>query len=308
MICANVDMGSNTVRLSIYRYENGNLYTLFRKKKMLGLAAYVEDGSLSGEGIQKACEALLEFKEICRHFQIERVYVFATASLRNINNTDAAVEKIYQSTGFRVDVISGSEEARLDFIGVSRGFDLNEGILVDIGGGSMELVRYENSRMVKASSVPIGSLRLYKDYVSWLFPKKEERNRIKKRIRQELDKMEGFHSYMTPELCGVGGTARAALKLQNAIFHLPQTTEYVELLHIKDMIKILKSGDAQTLHRLLAVIPDRVHTILPGMMILFEVASKFKSKRIFVSHYGVREGYIYDRLEGKDHGKREGEK
>lgn len=298
MICANVDMGSNTVRLSIYKYEEKRLRLLFHKKKMIGLAAYVENGSLTLEGIQKACEALIEFKEICDNFSIEKIYVFATASLRNINNSSEAVEAIYKATNMRVEVISGPEEARLDFVGVSHGLPLTSGLLVDIGGGSTELVSYQDRKIMRACSMPIGSLRLYKDYVAELFPKKDERSRIKKCVRVHLDKLDGIGDDMSMEICGVGGSIRATLKLQNAIFHLPQTTDTIDLIHVKDLINILKTGDTETLHRLLTIIPDRIHTILPGMIILFEIASKFKSKRIFVSNYGVREGYMYDRLEG----------
>lgn len=145
MIYGIIDLGSNTIRLSFYKYENGEIILLLNKKTMAGIAGYVKDGRLSKEGIKIACDVLKQYKEIINNFGLEKVFAFATASLRNISNTDEAVTEIKEITGFTVDIVLGEVEAIYDFIGASKALDIKEGIVFDIGGGSTEILMYKNS-------------------------------------------------------------------------------------------------------------------------------------------------------------------
>ena len=104
-----VDIGSNSMRLSAYDVEKTTFKTLFKEKIMAGLAGYVENGRLSEAGIQRACEGLLEFKATLNTLELEQASVFATASLRNVCNTDQAVRRLRDATGLPVAVLSGQE-------------------------------------------------------------------------------------------------------------------------------------------------------------------------------------------------------
>ncbi|MFR6041112.1 MAG: phosphatase, partial [Dysosmobacter welbionis] len=111
-----VDLGSNTIRLSVYNtLPEGGFDLLFSEKEMAGLVSYVHGGVLSPEGIQRACGAIRDFQALLRQFDLDAPHVFATASLRNIRNTEEAVEQIRAATGVGVDVISSELEARLGY-------------------------------------------------------------------------------------------------------------------------------------------------------------------------------------------------
>ena len=97
-----IDIGSNSIRLTLYETLGQNFNILFREKIMAGLAGYVEDGKLSAEGIECACAGLLTFRGILQTLEIERIRVFATASLRNISNTEQALSVIRAATGYPV--------------------------------------------------------------------------------------------------------------------------------------------------------------------------------------------------------------
>ena len=112
-----IDIGSNSMRLTVYEIVGEKFKILFREKSMAGLAGYVEEGRLSPEGIARACSGLLEFRERLAALDILNVAVFATASLRNIFNTAEAVWAIQTATGFSVEVLSGTEEALLGYYG-----------------------------------------------------------------------------------------------------------------------------------------------------------------------------------------------
>ena len=209
MVCGIVDLGSNTIRLSIYQCEGNDIRLLVGKKVTAGLAGYVQAGALSQEGIQRACEVLESYRQIAQNLELDRLDVFATASLRNITNTDEAVKILQLRTGLAVEVLSGEEEATLDFIGATHALDMQDGLLVDIGGGSTELVFYRHQKIENALSIPMGSLSMYTRHVSDLLPTKPERRAIVAEVREELGRLEELGELTTqryPLLCGVGGT------------------------------------------------------------------------------------------------------
>ncbi|MFS0782625.1 phosphatase [Bacillus sp. 1P06AnD] len=306
MLYSVIDIGSNTIRLNIYQYEKEKLTSLLHKKSMAGLAGYVENGALSQKGIEAAVETLGEFRMIADHFDIGQVYAFATASLRNIVNSDEVVRVIKEKTGFSVEIIGGEEEATLDFIGATHGKRIEHGLMIDIGGGSTELAFIEKGEIVQAFSLPIGSLSMFSDYVEKLFPEKHEKKAIRERVERELDKLSGSIPPGTiPIVCGVGGTIRAAKKLDN---ELNGSSDFrsMAVQDIAGMLKGLKKGKKETLRLILQAVPDRVHTIIPGMVILQTIAKRFQCETIFVSKFGVREGYLYKRVlkEGRGNGEK----
>lgn len=107
MLCAIIDVGSNTMRLTLYYYEQTRFQPLLHKKAMAGLMGYVENGRLSDEGLRKAAEVLAEYRRILENFSIEEVHVFATAILRNIDNSDEALAYLQYQSGFDIELISG---------------------------------------------------------------------------------------------------------------------------------------------------------------------------------------------------------
>ena len=102
---------------------------------MAGLVNYISNGVLSESGIERACTTLEQFRTILQHFGMEKMYVFATAPLRNIRNTAHAVETIQNTVGVEVDVLPGDLEAQLGYYGALRSVNLKNGALFDIGGG-----------------------------------------------------------------------------------------------------------------------------------------------------------------------------
>ncbi len=297
MICAIIDLGSNTIRLCIYEYNDSRMNSLLEKKKMAGLANYIKNEKLSNSGVERACEILKEFLGILKNFQVsaENTHVFATASLRNIVNTKEVIAIIKENTGLEVELLSGEEEATLDFIGATKSIECANGILVDIGGGSTEIVPFADKKIQLATSMPIGSLNLYVKYVKKIIPKEEERDIIKQAVLDNLEALE-IERQNYPTICGVGGTIRAAAKLSNHIFNLPKNNVSIEAGHIKDILELIRNNHKDTLTPVLQNIPDRVHTIIPGLIIVDTIMDYFQSENIIVSKFGIREGYFYERI------------
>lgn len=300
MKCGIIDVGSNTIRLSIYHWEGKRFKLLMNKKEMAGLAGYIHKGVLSDEGVQVACQVLGSLKALTDNLEIREVRAFATASLRNIINTGEAVDAIHTATGLDVEVLSGTDEASYSFLGATVGGGAPEtGLLADIGGGSTELVAYRDGEIVSECSLPIGSLSLYTKYVGGLLPTRTERRAMRDRVLEELDRARTA-GISCAHLTGVGGTIRAAGKLCAAASGDARDLSAEE---IRALYKELKKGDLDIMHQLLRVVPDRVHTILPGLTILKAVIKRYGIESVTVSGYGVREGYLLDRVMGvKGHG------
>lgn len=298
MKCGIIDVGSNTIRLSIYHYEGRRFKLLMNKKEMAGLAGYIQNGTLSDSGILVACRVLASFKAILENFDIQEMHVFGTASLRNIVNTEEVLDTIRLVTGIEVSVLSGAEEAAYSFLGATVGGGAPAaGLLADIGGGSTELVSYEGGRITSGCSLPMGSLSLYTKYVSGLFPIKEERRAIRAQVKTELEraKTAGVRcSHMT----GVGGTIRAAAKLCNDRSNADPDNPVLPAWELQELYQQLKKGDQKTLRQILRSVPDRVHTILPGLVILNCVLNSYEVETVSVSMCGVREGYLLKRVMG----------
>lgn len=298
MICGIVDLGSNTIRLSIYKFENGVTKLLLSKKSVAGLLGYVTNGALGTKGVQKACSVLNNFKDILLNFGIEKTHVFATASLRNITNTSEVLLTIKERTGYAVELLSGEEEAALDFYGAIHATDIKSGLLVDIGGGSTELVCFENRTFSDAVSIPVGSLNLSLRHVAAIIPDESAYKKIKQDVLCEIKKLKGFSIETQQTICGVGGTVRAARKIYNDMFAMSPENMVMDSEKLSKILSIYKKDQNSVMRRVMQLAPDRIHTVITGMIVLTTVAKEFKAKKIVVSTFGVREGYLYQKILG----------
>lgn len=298
MIQAIIDIGSNTIRMAIYEIRQDSIKLLIKKKHTVGLAAYIHDHLMMQEGIDKTCEVLAEFKVFLETFQIEHMVSFATAALRNVENSKEAVNQIIKRTKIDVQVISGDEEADLAFRGATNTLPFSDGILIDIGGASTELVLFNNKEIEKIVSLPLGSLSVHKKYVAGLLPDHHEAEAIKSAVLECLAKEDGLESGRALAICGIGGTFKGAYLLNRYLFHEqaqaipPQNVEKM----IEKFICTSKMISLDTLDILVKVVPERIKTIVPGMIVADTLASFFSSSTIVYSDSGVREGYIYKNL------------
>lgn len=293
-----VDVGSNTIRMNVYEVTDGKMRVLFSKKETAGLASYVRKGRMSVAGIDRLVGVLLEFKNVLENLHIYDMNVFATASLRNVSNTRECVDEVFRRTGIEICVISGQEEAELDFLGAAADSNMGKGLLTDIGGGSTELVIFRGEKILSAVSVDMGSLNAYNKFVEGILPTAEERKAIKREFMFKLaDTQTGVEPGKYPSICGVGGTVRAALKLDKIFFGEAAEEKVLPVAHLGYIIKAMEKKEnrkkfMRNMCLLMDVVPERIRTVLPGMIILYAIAKKFGCKEIRVATTGVREGFM----------------
>ncbi len=295
-----IDIGSNSMRLTVYETDGKAFRPLFREKVMAGLAGYVEKDVLSPEGLERAVAGLREFKSTAEILGINNMAVFATASLRNISNTKEALAAIKEATGYAVDLISGREEALYGYAGAMVELGLSRGAFVDIGGASTEIASFSPGEPVSGLSFGIGSLSLYRDCVKKILPGHDALKKLRRVIETEIDSQSLFEFLPRTPLACVGGTSRAVLKLAGKLYSLPPDCRRVTAEQLSGLCALLCKGDRAALDLILKLEPDRIHTIVPGILILQHICGLFGAKEIVVSKYGVREGYLCAKVLGNN--------
>ncbi len=279
-----IDIGSNTVRLNVYLVKKKSYQLLISEKEMAGLVNHIEDGKMTKTGIQVAVDVLTRFETIAKNIHCHQIHAFATASLRNIKNSKTVLKKIYEKTGIKITLLSGETEAHYGFLGALEEVKLDEGLLIDIGGGSTELVVFKDQSIVYSVSIAMASLNSYINYVEDIIATATELANIKQAFLNKLIESK-IQEYRIKEVIAIGGTARATFKLLNE-------TKKVSANKISKLLSQLSDGSKASKIQLLQQVPDRIHTFLPGLQILTTVLSHFESETIYLSNSGVREGYL----------------
>ncbi len=289
-----IDMGSNTIRLYIYELVDNNLKLLIKKDTTAGLASYIENGYMSEKGINKAVKICSSFYDMALKISSDKIYVFATASIRNTLNAEEVIDELNKRIGVRVELISGEEEAEYGFIGVRSDYSFAEGVQVDIGGGSSEILLFENERPYQITSLAEGSLSMYVKHVSDIFPNEDEMKSVEEKISAMIrDAFEIKKSYRIATV--TGGTIRAA---GNIIQELKKknTNKEISVEELRELIDLIIRKDKKLLKTILQVAPSRLHTISTGVVILLEICDFFRVEKIYISDKGVREGYLTSKL------------
>lgn len=293
-----IDIGSNSIRLTLYEIQEEGFRILFKEKRMTGLASYVEDGKLTQDGMERACWALADFRSILDSLEITNVRIFATASLRNIDNGKEAVEAIRNDPdcGFDVEIITGMEEAFYGYIGAMYEAQLRDGAFMDVGGASTEIVAFEDGKPLEMASFHVGALNLFKNCVKNIIPSKQGLKRIEKEIENQIDDEKQFNFGPRSPLVCVGGTSRAILKLAQKKFGLPYTEKSLPVEKFEELYEFMTSGSKEAVDLILKLEPDRIHTLIPGIMIVHHICEEFQAKELVVCKYGVREGYLCQKI------------
>jgi len=295
-----IDIGSNTIRLVIFEVDRKNetFSQVFNKKIMAGLAGYVDEGSLSERGIHRAQEALESHLRRLRTNEADTVSAFATAVIRNAKNGEEVARLLEERCGIHIEILTAEEEALLGNFGALQAFGIPDGVTMDMGGASTEVVVFRDRKPLVAKSLPFGSLTLWLEHVEGLFPTGAEQREIRDFVEGPLFAIPGFSDLHIHSLIGIGGAARAASKLADHLYHDDTKTRRVETSQMHQMLARCSEMSKPELLDLVQAVPDRIHTVLPGMLCIYTAARLVHADELLVSPYGIREGYLCARVMG----------
>ncbi|MCI4677967.1 exopolyphosphatase [Rhodoblastus acidophilus] len=289
-----VDIGSNSVRLVAYEGLSRAPTPLFNEKSMCGLGHGVATtGELDAEGIARALAALRRFRKLCEFMQIEDVRPVATAAARDARNGPQFLAAAGEAIGCPIELISGNREAELSGLGVISTTNDADGVVGDLGGGSLELIDVRDGRAGQGVSLKLGSLALMD--ASGRSPKNAMR--IAKQALADaapLDHLRGRTFYV------VGGTWRSLARL-----HMAQRNYPLDIMHgyvipardAADFASLVERVDTDALVAVGAISQQRRPALAYGAVVLEEIIKRGKPSRVVVSIGGLREGLLYDQLD-----------
>ncbi|AEE96558.1 Ppx/GppA phosphatase family protein [Mahella australiensis] len=297
-----IDLGSNTVRLVIMKITEDGAYTLLdEQKETVRLDASVEAGGLlEGPAVEHAVDTIRLFKRLCDVNGVTRIIGLATAAVRKARNKQRFIELVQQQTGVSFSVISGMQEAEYDYIGVVNSTSIEDGLIVDIGGGSTELVRFEHRRLVHATSMPFGAITLTDSFLGRSKPKPDDVNRLNEFIHSKL-REHAWVAFPDATLVGVGGTIRNVAKIHQAKsnYRLPLLHGYaMPFADIKSLWEDMQDTTVSQRKKMRGLSDDRADIFLGGMAALVNVLEFSHIDNVVVSGNGVREGAFYKEVLG----------
>lgn len=301
-----IDLGSNTIRLVVFDVEKDfgkrlrprEFRVVLNEKEVAGLSAYVDEGLFTDAGIERATDVLEDHLASAKNVGCTEVRVFATAVLRNCENSAQAVEALEHKTGLTLDIISGEEEAHLGFVGARIGQELEQGILVDIGGGSTEFTHIERGRDLMNVSVPQGSVSSYAAAVSRVLPTTDECTTIRAAFEERISEYKCIQSTHEAAMYGIGGSVRAVAKMLGRMNGRDKAQKQMTPADVDSVLALLEDDPSAFAHLAVKAVPDRLHSVAPGCILLRALMAAAHTETLTLCKYGVREGYLVERVLG----------
>ncbi len=292
-----VDIGSNSVRLVVYDGLTRSPTALFNEKALCGLGREVQStGLLAADAVEQALAALKRYRALCTTMGVKKILAIATAACRDAKNGAAFIALAERIVRADIEVLSGAREAELTALGVISGVHQADGVVGDLGGGSLELVDVHGTRARRGLTRPLGGLALVDISAKSL----KKADKLVKKTLSGLPVLKGCEGRT---FYAVGGTWRALARL-----HMWQTGYPLHVMHgyaipaddALEFARLVHRVDVETLADI-EVVANARRPLLPYAALVLEHAVRLgKPRRIVFSALGVREGLLYSLLKAKD--------
>lgn len=288
-----VDIGSNSVRLVAYEGRTRAPTPIFNEKVFCGLGrGVVTTGRLADEAVERALTALARFRVLCRIMRVDDVYGVATAAARDAQNGPDFIARAELALGAPIAILTGRREAELSALGVISAIHEPNGVVGDLGGGSLELIDVCASQLGRGETLPLGGLALMDASGKSI----KQATRI---ARAAIGQAPALEYLRGRSFYAVGGTWRALARL-----HMRQTDYPLSVMHnyimkapeAADFAQLVESLDTEQLKAIDEISAQRRPLLAYGAVVLDEIIRQAKPSQIVMSVAGVREGLLYEHL------------
>ena len=241
----------------------------------------------------RTMEALQDFQAIATSAGAKRIVAVATAAMRDASNGALFAERVRRELGLRIEIIGGLAEARYGFAGAVRGLEVSNGLLFDLGGGSMQIARFARRRLIDAVSLPLGALRLSDTFLRSDPPSSKQLRHLRHHIRSRLVKARVSRLASGDRLVGTGGTLRNVAKIDRETRRYPIGSLHgyeLSVDRLADVIDRLAATRKKRRDEIAGLSAERADSIIGGAIAIQTLAEFVRAKHILVSGQGVREG------------------
>ena len=311
-LLAAIDIGTNTFRLLIAKVQrendNGIKYSIkeiHSERTITRLGQGIPEKGLIQKGpITRSISALKKFSDIILEYGVYKTSAVATGALRDAENSDEFIKKVKEITELDIKIITGEEEAKKTLSGIL--IDIkqpNTALMVDIGGGSTELIFSKKGTPSIVQSLNLGVVYLAGTYMKHDPPLDKELNQMAAKISQEImAHVKTFKKHISEDTACIGtaGTITTLAAVSQGLTEFEHSKIHGMKITIEKIKSIFSDIASVTAHERAQYIPferERLDIIVPGTRILLTLMEAFGFKEVMVSNYGLREGILIDLYE-----------
>jgi exopolyphosphatase / guanosine-5'-triphosphate,3'-diphosphate pyrophosphatase len=313
-----IDMGSNSFRLVVFQHEPGGWWSLADEiREPVRISAGMGDeGVLAAAPIERAVATASVFASFLEASGVERVDVVATSAIRDARNRDELLARIGERTGLEVRVISGAEEAWYGYLAIVNSTTLTDGFGIDVGGGSVQVMRVSDRRLREAESVRLGAVRVSEAFLPGETAKPKQVQALRDHVQATLSEFEWWSATggsrpgtpgapgrsakgSRPRLAAIGGTVRNLATAVQKRMELPDVDEQGFVLTrdaLEELIELLAAEPASRRGTIRGIKPDRGDVILGGALVIAAAMEHGGFGELEVAEAGLREGVFFEHL------------
>ncbi len=295
---AAIDVGSNAIRMTVGEVNDSwkvKAIENIRLPVRLGQDVFTR-GMLGETSMQQTVDAFRRFQRVAKDFGVYRLRAVATSAMREAGNGHLLADRIYRASEIKVDIIDGDEEARLIHQAVTQALDIKNKrtLLIDIGGGSVEVTLSTGRNIIFTGSYNMGTVRLLK--------KLETKGRSKQTFTQLVHEYaESARRRIKREIggekismcAGTGGNVDEIGRLRQKLFKV-ESDRFITLHELELLIERLSHMSIEERIRKFKLRPDRADVILPAAIVLHLIANQARVKQIAIPNVGLKDGILLD--------------
>ncbi len=303
-----IDLGTNTFHLLIAEVDGEDIHTIYAEKAPVRIGkGGINQGFIADDACERALHTMADFKKTTEEFKIERVFATATSAFRNARNGIQLAEKIKETTGIEIIIISGEREAELIYYGVTKALDLGneQSLIVDIGGGSVEFVLANRAEVLWKHSFEIGGQRLMELFQQNDPISPEEISNLRHYLSEKLQPLrEILHKFPTTTLIGSAGSFETIsdidLRKKGFDFSIETKKEYtLALSDFHEIYQDLIHKDKTLRMQIPGMIELRVDMIVVAAVLIHFLLNEFKMETLRISTYALKEGVMSKIINGE---------
>lgn len=296
-----IDIGSNSIRMMAADVTADSMRVLASDRQVTRLGESVFRGGLiSEDAMTLVCDTLARMSEAVRRADPLAARVVATSAVRDASNQEEFLERAQQAAGMPVEIISGQEEARLIHLGVQARWPHPDQriLIVDVGGGSAELITGQRGRLEEGVSKPLGAVRLTTVFLKSDPPKQKELRALEEFIDEKI--LATVRRIGTAPLDRCIGTSATAAALVSAVHRIPRPKRdeadrtAVSTTQVEKLYKELSGADVGDRRKMPGVGPRRAEIIVAGAAVFLKILQRLNQPGLFYSTAGVRDGILSD--------------
>lgn len=292
-----VDIGSNTIRLVIFEFDTKTgLNEILNIKTPARLSQYLSDDlKMNQDGIDVLTTTLHSFKSVANKFEVNELHPVATAAIRQSTNQKEIIKHIKSELDISIKIIPDQEEAFYGFYAITHTTDVEDGVSIDIGGGSTEVTLFKDKTIIEAHSFPFGVVTLKRKF----FEDKDHNDKsaikaMEKFIAKQFEQLPWLQDQKIA-LVGIGGSARNVARIHQSEHSYPIGGVHNYSMTEEDMdevYKIIKKSSRDDLKDIDGLSRDRIDIILPAVSVFKTLFEQINATHFTFSRKGLREGYI----------------